>query len=305
VLLVLFAVFVGALLGAALAPGYWTLLLARSLGGAAGGLMGATVYTVIGIAGPLAGAAAVAGVGAPAVLAVDAASFAAASTDSGAPWANAVTSRESQAAPDFIPGYQQDRDRGGKAIFNSKSFARICSDWDSGSFEEFGEPNFNVGHARRRQERVAFNDESLQIAPAQGLTVNFNPALGREHDPVFLHTRLGIHGRLLPIHGNAADGDLDNKGRGGGVAGPEVLVRSRNDRDVGLRFRVLEGQRLVLPHGETGRREREDEIVEELCDAAVEGRLGHFLEDDSPDQFRALSVLVELGKGMVLRDRDR
>ncbi|MDQ0743142.1 MFS family permease [Clavibacter sp. B3I6] len=37
-----------------------------------------TVYTVIGIAGPLAGAAAVTGVGAPAVLAIDAASFAAA-----------------------------------------------------------------------------------------------------------------------------------------------------------------------------------------------------------------------------------
>jgi predicted MFS family arabinose efflux permease len=47
VLLALFAVFVAALLGAALAPGYWTLLLARSVGGAAGGLMGATVYTVI------------------------------------------------------------------------------------------------------------------------------------------------------------------------------------------------------------------------------------------------------------------
>jgi predicted MFS family arabinose efflux permease len=48
VLLVLFALFIVALLGASVAPGYWTLLAARVLGGGAGGLMGATVYTVIG-----------------------------------------------------------------------------------------------------------------------------------------------------------------------------------------------------------------------------------------------------------------
>jgi predicted MFS family arabinose efflux permease len=47
VLLVLFGVYIAALLGAAFAPGYPTLLAARALGGAAGGLMGATVYTVI------------------------------------------------------------------------------------------------------------------------------------------------------------------------------------------------------------------------------------------------------------------
>jgi predicted MFS family arabinose efflux permease len=47
VLLVLFGIYVAALLGAAFAPGYPMLLAARALGGAAGGLMGATVYTVI------------------------------------------------------------------------------------------------------------------------------------------------------------------------------------------------------------------------------------------------------------------
>ena len=47
VLLTLFAVYIGALLAAAFAPGYATLLGARALGGAAGGLMSATVYTVI------------------------------------------------------------------------------------------------------------------------------------------------------------------------------------------------------------------------------------------------------------------
>jgi predicted MFS family arabinose efflux permease len=48
VLLVLFALFIVALLGASVAPGYWTLLAARVLGGGAGGLIGATVFTVIG-----------------------------------------------------------------------------------------------------------------------------------------------------------------------------------------------------------------------------------------------------------------
>jgi predicted MFS family arabinose efflux permease len=48
VLLVLFALFIVALIGASVAPGYRTLLAARVLGGGAGGLMGAIVYTVIG-----------------------------------------------------------------------------------------------------------------------------------------------------------------------------------------------------------------------------------------------------------------
>jgi predicted MFS family arabinose efflux permease len=47
VLLVLFGIHVAALLGAAVAPDFVSLLAARALGGAAGGLMGATVYTVI------------------------------------------------------------------------------------------------------------------------------------------------------------------------------------------------------------------------------------------------------------------
>jgi len=47
-LLVLFAVFALALLAASAAPSYPTLMAARVLGGAVGGLAGATVYTIIG-----------------------------------------------------------------------------------------------------------------------------------------------------------------------------------------------------------------------------------------------------------------
>jgi hypothetical protein len=47
------------------------------------------------------------------------ASFVAASSDSGADWASAGSSRESQAALDFIRRYQQGRGTGGKAIFIS------------------------------------------------------------------------------------------------------------------------------------------------------------------------------------------
>lgn len=48
VLLVVFALFIGAALAAALAPGYWQLLAARACAGAATGVMGSTVMAIIG-----------------------------------------------------------------------------------------------------------------------------------------------------------------------------------------------------------------------------------------------------------------
>ena len=135
--------------------------------------------------------------------------------------------------------------------------------------------------------------------------MDFHAALDGEDDPVFLHARLGVERSLFPIESGRADGDLDNEHGGGRVAGPVVAHGSADDRDVGFRFGVAEGERLILPDGVARRDGGVEPIVKELGDAGVEGGFGLFFDDDAADEFGAAPARVKLRKLVILGDLDR
>ena len=104
-----------------------------------------------------------------------------------------------------------------------RSFLSTC---DSES-KQLVEKDADRRQARTGKWGIAFHDETVEVGSGLGAAMDFDAALDREDDPVFLHARLGVERGFFAIEASAADGDLDDQGRRRGMAGSVILTRNQ------------------------------------------------------------------------------
>lgn len=170
---------------------------------------------------------------------------------------------------------------------------------------KLSEPNVDAGETAAFKRGVTFHEELVEVSTALRTATDFDPALDRQDDPVFLHACFGVERSQRAVFGGGRDGDLDDERGGGRMARGEIGAGAANEAKVRLGLGVTQGDGLLLAQPKTRRHLRADQIIQSRGDAGVERGLGYFLDDDSVDEFGAPTFLIELGELMILRYGDR
>lgn len=100
-------------------------------------------------------------------------------------------------------------------IFSTSSFC--CPKSPPPSAKELDESDRNLGDLRAGEGCVAFDDPLIEISASRRAAIHFDPALDRNHDPVFPDARFGVERGLFAIEVFAADGDLYDQEISGGL----------------------------------------------------------------------------------------
>ena len=127
--------------------------------------------------------------------------------------------------------------------------------------EKLREADADGGKTVERENGVTFHNSAIEIAAVLRAAMDFDPALDREDDPVFLHARLCVEGGEGAVFGGGSDGDLDDERGGGGMMRGEIHAAATNEGEVWLGFGVGQGQRFLFAQPETRRHLRAEQIV--------------------------------------------
>src|SRR5579859_6830763 len=93
-------------------------------------------------------------------------------------------------------------------------------------------------------------NKPLLISPIFGEAIYLNLLFFSKKDPVLLYASFSVERGILTIKRRVGKGDFNDQFCSIGMRVAEIALRPTDHRDGGLRFRILEGERLLLSYCE-------------------------------------------------------
>src|SRR5438552_251271 len=137
-------------------------------------------------------------------------------------------------------------------------------------WEQIGNADAQAGHAGAFQRVLQPNYDLLLVASLLGLAIDFDLPFPAQHDPVLLHASFGVEERDFAVQRDTGKSHLDNQFRRRRMSGGEIGVAAAHNRNVRLRLRIYESERLVFPDRIAGWQLEREQFVEKRTDRAMQ-----------------------------------